>query len=100
MSESVTTLPAPSLEEPPPMNKYESERRAFRSLLPGLLKTHFGLYVAIHEGRVFDADPNELALVERALGKLGKVSIYVGIVAENEPVYRIPHYRTLPRKQA
>jgi Tfp pilus assembly protein PilP len=99
MSEPVETFPAPSLEEPPPANKWEREYRAFLALLPELLKTHRGQYVAIHEGRVEDTDPNELALVERVLGRLGDVSIHVGLVAESEPVYRIPHYRTPHRKQ-
>jgi hypothetical protein len=98
MSEPVKTLPAPSLDEPPAANKWEREYRAFLKLLPELLKTHAGQYVAIHEGRVEDADVNELVLAERVLAKLGNVSVHIGRVAESERVERIPHYR-LPRKQ-
>jgi len=78
------------------MTKWEREYAAFRALLPDLLKTHAGLYVAIHEGRVEDADVNELALAERVLTRLGNVSIHVGLVAERERVERLPHCRVLP----
>lgn len=99
MSDSVKTFPPPTLEPPPPANKWEREYRAFLAMLPELMKTHQGKYVAIHEGHVEDADTNELALVERVLTRLGNVSIHVGLVSESEPVYRIPHYRNPQRKQ-
>lgn len=99
MSEPVQTFPAPQLEEPPPANKWEREHRAFLALLPELMKTHRGQYVAIHEGRVFDTDAEELALVERVIKRLGNVSVHIGHVTESERVYRVPHYRLLPGKQ-
>jgi Tfp pilus assembly protein PilP len=99
MSEPIETFPAPELVEPPPANKWEREYRAFRDMLPELLKTHRGLYVAIHEGRVEDTDRDELALMERVVKKLGNVSIHVGLVDESERVERIPHYRIPQRRQ-
>ncbi|MGL4551711.1 MAG: hypothetical protein ACRC33_11020 [Gemmataceae bacterium] len=99
MSEPVETFPAPSLELPVPLTKYERERRAFEELLPELLKTHRGLWVAIHEERVEDADANELVLAERVLKRVGNVSIHIGLVAESVPVERLPHCRIPQRKQ-
>ena len=99
MSEPVITFPAPTLEALPTTSKWEREHRAFLTLLPELLKTHRGLYVAIHEGRIEDVDNNELALVERMLARLGSVSFHVGHVVESEEVNRIPHYRILQRQQ-
>jgi hypothetical protein len=71
------------------MTKWERQYTAFRQLLPDLMKTHAGQYVAIHEGRVVDVDPNELVLIERVLGRVGNVSIHVGLVADSEPVARL-----------
>lgn len=69
--------------------KWEREHEAFLRLLPVLLKTHAGQYVAIHEGEVVDSgnDATELAL--RVLKKVGNVSIHVGLVSEQpERIYR------------
>ncbi|MGH7129949.1 MAG: hypothetical protein ACREIV_15365, partial [Planctomycetaceae bacterium] len=43
-------LPAPEIKPPPvsEMPKWEREKRAFRRLLPSLLSTHGGQYVAVH----------------------------------------------------
>ncbi len=93
MSE-VTTLPAPVIEwPPPPAGKWEREYRAFRRLLPQLLLTHRGRYVAIHNEEVNDFDAEEIPLVLRVLKRVGNVPIHVGLVTEDTPVIRIPHYR-------
>src|SRR5262245_4107865 len=94
MSEPVTPLPAPELPPPPPPRKWEREHRAFLRLLPDLLKTHRGLYVAIHDEQVIDSDADKIVLIERALRRVGNVDIHVGLVSEQAPPpVRIPHRR-------
>lgn len=83
---------------PPPRNKWEREYRAFQRLLPELLKTHRGKYVAIHEERVFDSGDDRLELIFRVLPKVGGVSIHVGHVTEEpEPICRSGIIRDLSR---
>ena len=49
----VTILPAPEIEPPATRETaWERERRAFFQLLPSLLKTNSGQYVAVHDGTV------------------------------------------------
>ena len=89
MSEPIT-LPAPSLEFAlAPRTKWEREYQAFRRLLPELLRTHKGQFVAIHEEQVVGSGDNKLALALRVLRKIGNVPIHVGLVSEApEPVSR------------
>ena len=47
-------LLAPPTLPPPEENKWRSEQRAFHRLLPDLLKTHHGQFVAIHNGQVVE----------------------------------------------
>jgi hydrogenase maturation factor len=82
-------LPAPVL------NKSEREYQAFLQLLPELLKTHRGQYVAIHGGQFVDCDADDIALIKRVHAKVGYVPIHVGRVVEPQPVSRIPHYREI-----
>jgi hypothetical protein len=90
MSQSIQieTFAAPVL--PPKVEtKWDREYRAFRRLLPQLLPTDRGKYVAIHNEQVFDMDVDEMALIMRVLRKVGNVDIHVGLVTdEPEPVYR------------
>ena len=72
-----------------PMSKWQLEQQAFQKLLPGLLATHQGLYVAVHNGQVVDSGDDKLAVAMRVLSKVGNVPIFVGLVsAEPEPVFR------------
>jgi hypothetical protein len=89
MSEPMT-LPAPIIDPPrPPSSKWDQEYQSFRRLLPQLLATHRGCYVAIHEGQVVDSGDDKLALAVRVLAKIGNVAIHVGLVTEEpEPVAR------------
>jgi hypothetical protein len=98
MSE-VTILPEPVLNvTPPPVTKWEKEYQAFLRLLPELLKTHRGKYVAIHDEQVIESGDDRLEVIFRALGKAGGVSIHVDLVSEQPPPpIRIPHYRVVRR---
>jgi hydrogenase maturation factor len=80
-------LPAPELP------KGEREYQAFLRLLPELLATHRGKYVAIHDGRVVDSDASDVALIQRVQKRVGYVPIHVGFVTDQQSVVRIPHYR-------
>jgi hypothetical protein len=77
----------------PELSKGEREYQAFLRLIPELLPTHRGQYVAIHEGKVVDADADDIALVRRVHDRIGYVPIHVGLVTDRPPVVRVPHYR-------
>lgn len=83
-------LPAPNIELPiPPRSKWECEYQAFLRLLPQLLTTQKGRYVAIHDRQVIDSGDDKLALALHVLAKVGNVAIHVGLVTEeSQPVFR------------
>ena len=88
------TLPAPVLALPAPqMSKWDQEYAAFLRMLPDLLQTHRGQYVAVHEGKVVDSGDDKVAVALRAYDKYGYLPIYVGLVAERplKPV-RVPQF--------
>jgi len=82
--------PALAVEiKPPPLTKWEQEYQAFRRLLPELLSTQRGRYVAVHEGQVVYSGADKLALALQVLAKIGNVAIHVGLVSEEpEPISR------------
>jgi hypothetical protein len=84
------------LPPPPPPTKLERERRAFLRLLPDLLKTHKGKYVAVHEKRVVGEGDNLIDVAREAYGRYGYIPIYVDLVTDEpvEPI-RIPHFRVI-----
>src|SRR5208282_6354559 len=91
---NMTTPPAFEVKVPTPeLTQGEREYQAFLRLLPQLLATHRGQYVAIHEGKVVDSDPDDIALVQRVHARVGYVPIHVGLVTEQPVVVRVPHYR-------
>ena len=69
-------LPLPSL------SKFDRERQAFERLLPTLLASHRGQYVAVHNELVADHGDSRLEVALRVLKKVGNVDIYVGLVSE------------------
>ncbi len=83
------TVPLPTTEPP----KGEREYQAFLRLLPELLPTHRGKYVAVHEEQVIDSDADEVGLILRVQAQVGYVPIHVGLVTDQPLVVRIPHYR-------
>src|ERR1700720_3292371 len=89
----IETLPTPVLPTPPE-DKWRREQRAFRRLLPELLKTHRGQYVAIHEGQVVESGPDKLDVASRAYARFGYLPIYVSLVTEEPvPPVRLPSPR-------
>ncbi len=98
MSEPIT-LPAPNPElTRPPQSKWERERQAFWRLLPDLLATHRGKYVAVHDEKVVDSGGDKLAVLLRAYAAHGYVPIYVGLMAERPLLAeRWPHYRVIEK---
>lgn len=91
----VATGPPEVIEVTPPrLPKGEREYRAFLHLLPRLLPTHRGQYVAVHEGQVVDVDADDVALILRVHARYGYVPIHVGLVTDVPPsLVRVPHYR-------
>jgi len=91
MSEPVTTpMFEVRLPEPPAPTKGERERRAFVRLLPELLQTHAGQYVAIHNEQVVDSGPDDIALIRRVHGRVGYVPIHVARVEKVARIARLP----------
>jgi hypothetical protein len=86
----------PLIEVALPMSmpaKGEQEYQAFLRLLPMLLTTHRGKYVAVHDGEVVDSDTDDIALIQRVHARIGYVPIHVGLVTQSQPIVRVPHYR-------
>ena len=71
------------IPEPPP-TKFERERRAFYQMLPDLLGTHRGQYVAVHDEQVVDSGRVRADVVARTLDKV-RADIFVGLVTEEPP---------------
>ena len=94
MSE-VVTFDAPALVPASVPTKWEREYRAFQQLLPSLLPTHRGQYVAIHDGQVVDTGDDEIALARRVFAKVGNVPIHIDLVSESPRIARVPHYRVV-----
>jgi hypothetical protein len=95
---NVTTLPAPDLgmKETTPA-AWENEQRTFLRLLPTLLATHQGQYVAVHHGRVIAEGPDQVEVAKQAYARAGYVPIYVGLVTNEPPrLVRIPSPRLFP----
>lgn len=92
MSET-TNRPTFTVELPhPEPPKGEREYQAFLCLLPELLATYEGRYVAIHNGQVVDSDADDAALILRVQAEVGYVPLYVGLVTRQQPIVRVPHY--------
>ena len=74
--------------------KLRREHAAYLQLLPDLLRTHHGQFVAVHEGRVIESGSNKIAVARQAYARCGYVPIYVHLVTD-QPVLpeRIPSLR-------
>jgi hypothetical protein len=92
---SMETLPAPDLSAPHE-DKWRREQRAFRQLLPELLRTHLGEFVAIHEGRVVESGVEKLDVARRAYERFGYIPIFISrVVADSPAPARMPSPRRL-----
>jgi hypothetical protein len=90
---SLEILPAPTIP-PPAEDKWRQEQNAFRRLLPELLPTHRGQFVAIHEGQVVESGPDKLAVAGKAYARFGYIPIFVSLVTDQpQPLSRIPSPR-------
>lgn len=89
MNETIT-LPPPVINvSAPSASKWQREHAAFRRLLPQLLATHRGQFVAIHGEQVVESGDEKLALALRVLSRLGNIDIHVGLVTdEPAPIAR------------
>jgi hypothetical protein len=77
----------------PEQPRAERERLAFLRLLPGLLATHRGQYVAVHDEQVVDSGLEAAELAARVARRFGADG-YVGLVSEEpEPVCRVGRAR-------
>lgn len=94
----VTILPAPDLSHGETSDTaWEGERRAFLGLLPTLLATHRGQYVAVHKGCIIAEGPDQVEVAKQAYARVGYVPIHVGLVTDEPPrPVRIPSPRLLP----
>ncbi len=94
----MTTLPAPDLSLKEATHAaWEEEQRAFLRLLPTLLATHRGRYIAVHHGCVIAEGPEQVEVAKQAYARAGYVPIYVGLVTEEPPrPVRLPSPRLLP----
>ena len=81
------TIPVPQL------SKGEREYQAFLRMLPDLLRTHSGQYVAIHDGQVVDAAADDIVLVQRVHARVGYVPIHVGLVTDQPAVRYAEHVK-------
>ena len=75
--------------EPKEVQDFETEYEAFRKLLPTLMTTYEGQYVAIHHGAVVDADRSRSTLVHRFFERFGDVSVYIGYVGDASISYQV-----------
>ena len=88
-------LPAPVINVPQRNDdKWERERSAFHRLLPELLTTTHGKYVAIHEECVVESGDSSAETARRAYAKFGYIPIFIGLVSEQgPPIARFPSHR-------
>ncbi len=68
-----------------PEDPSEAEFRAFRKMLPKLLKRYEGEHVAIYKGKLVGHDPDSGELARRTFKKLGDVPFILPKVSRNWP---------------
>ena len=84
---SAEMLPAPEFQ---PLRRTDSkwyrERHAFLELLPSLLNTLDGKFVAIHEGQVVGVGEDQVEVALQAYRQFGYLPIYVGLVTDRPKI--------------
>ncbi|TEU21796.1 MAG: type II toxin-antitoxin system Phd/YefM family antitoxin [Anaerolineales bacterium] len=71
------------------LQRLQPEREAFQRLLPELLKTHKGQFVAIHKGKMVDADTDNRELAKRIYARK-LFPVYIQLVSEKPRVIELP----------
>ena len=71
------------------LQRLEPNRTAFQRLLPDLLKTHKDQFVAIHQGKLVDSDPDRAALVQRTRAH-GCRPVYIQKVTQEPRIVELP----------
>lgn len=79
---------AKETEDFPP--EWYVEKTAFERMLPELLKSYRGKWVAVFHGEVVDSDVKPGELMWRVEQKYGELPVYIDEVADPPHVYRIP----------
>lgn len=75
---------------------WRRDKRAFAAMLPSLLATHRGQYVAVKDGQVVASGADEVQVVLDAYRRVGYGPLYLGLVTLEPPKPgRIPHFRGL-----
>ncbi|MFQ5342209.1 MAG: DUF5678 domain-containing protein [Anaerolineae bacterium] len=67
----------------------ERERLAFLRLKPELLRTHKGLYVAIHDDQIVDSDKDKRELAKRVFAQSYR-PVYIELVSEEARTAEFP----------
>jgi hypothetical protein len=68
---------------------FEQERAAFQRLLPELLKTHRGEWVAIVDGQPVEFGPDFSSVIAPVRQRFGQRPVYVREVSEQARIYTI-----------
>ncbi len=97
---STEILPAPDLSASND-DKWKREQQEFYRLLPELLHSHPGKFVAIHEGRVVESGGDKLEVARLAYERFGYIPIFVSqVTSAPVPPIRIPSPYQLDGKSA
>jgi len=80
----------PSHLQPAELEQFERDHRAFERRREELLQTHRGQFVAVLNGQVVDADPDQGDLAKRVYAKFGYRPIYMDEVREKPRLYEFP----------
>ena len=89
---TTTVFEPPVLTTPSLDGKWNREYAAFLRMLPELLQSHRGQYVAIHEGRVVASGLDKIAVARESYRQFGPVEILVRLVTDARP--RVVHMAT------
>ncbi|MCI0690746.1 DUF5678 domain-containing protein [candidate division KSB1 bacterium] len=78
-------LPIPKIEDDP----WLRDEQAFFFMLPELLKTLRGKWVAVHNGQVVDVGDSVRDVLLRVRERFPKTEVYIQLVDENLPVIKM-----------
>ncbi len=76
---------------------FDRERTAFQHLLPELLKTHRGEWVAIVDGQPVEFGPDFSSVIVPVRQRFGQRSVYVHEISEQARIYKISSPRLTRR---